>query len=158
MILLSLMELREIIKDAVIIEESATFREALTAMVNRQTNSLLVVDSEGMLVGEVSVSDLMDAIVPEYLDGDNIAADFATEEMFEEAVRNAADKEVSDFMSVETDPIRTDDGLMGVAATAIAQQRARIPVVDDDNRPVGIISRRGLKAMLAAFLNIKDKS
>ena len=51
-----------------------------------------------------------------------------------------------------------DDGLMAVAAVAIAQQKARIPVVDVDNRPVGIISRRGLKHLIAQFLNITDSA
>lgn len=152
------MELREIIKDVPIIPESATFREALSAMVKQQTNSLLVIDEEGKLSGEVSVSDLMDGIVPEYLDGDSIAAHFATEEMFKEAVQDAADKEVRDFMGVDTDPVEVDDGLMAVAANAIAHQRARIPVVDHEDRPLGIISRRGLKKLIASFLNITDSA
>lgn len=148
------MELKDIVKEAVVIGESATFREALSAMIREQTNTLLVTDSDGMLAGEVGVSDLMDAVMPEYLDGDSIAANFATEEMFEEAVRNAADTSVSDFMSSDIEAVRIDDGLMAVAATAIAHQKARIPVVDAENRPIGIVSRRGLKQLLANSLNI----
>lgn len=152
------MELKDIIKEAVVISENATFRETLSAMVAQQTNTLLVIDGEGKLVGEVGVSDLMDAVMPEYLDGDSIAANFATEEMFEEAVQNAADKGVQDFMNMETAPVHLDDGLMAVAATAIAHQRARIPVVDHDDRPIGIVSRRGLKQLLATSLGIADSA
>lgn len=150
------MELKDIIKEAVIVSEDTSFNDALKAMVNQQTNSLLVINSDGELSGEVSVSDLLDAIVPEYLDGDSIAADFATEEMFEEAVKAASQKLVSEFMSVDLDPVKTDDGLMAVAAIAIARGQARIPVVDNENRPIGVISRRGLKHILAQFLNITD--
>jgi len=150
------MELKEIIKDVPIIPETTTFKEAVSVMVKQQSNSLLVTDEEGKLSGEVSVSDLMDGIVPEYLDGDSIAAHFATEEMFEEAVRNASEKEVREFMTIDIDPVEADDGLMAVAATAIAHQRARVPVVDQEGRPVGIISRRGLKQLIATFLNITD--
>lgn len=148
------MEVKDIVKEAVIIGEGASFREALSAMIREQTNSLLVANSDGKLSGEVGVSDLMDAIVPEYLDGDSIAANFATEEMFEEAVQNAADKTVADFMSTDVEPVRMDDGLMAIAAVAIAHQKARIPVVDADDRPIGIISRRGLKQLLAHSLTI----
>jgi CBS domain-containing protein len=42
---------------------------------------------------------------------------------------------------------------MSIAGTAIAHERARIPVVDNENRPVGIISRQGLKQILAKFIN-----
>jgi len=152
------MELQEIIKQTPIVSETATFKEAVEAMVTGQSNSLLVSDDEGKLVGEVSVSDLMDAVVPDYLNGDNIAAHFATEQMFEEAVRDAADREVSEFMTIDVDPVRVDDGLMSVAATAIAHQRARIPVVDAEERPIGIISRRGLKQLLANFLGVTDSA
>ena len=152
------MELKDITKEAVIVSEEATFKEAIATMVKQQTNSLLVINSDGELSGEVSVSDLLDAIVPEYLDGDSIAANFATEEMFEEAVKTAQDKPVSEFMSVGLEPIQADDGLMTVAANAIARQQARIPVVDHDNRPIGIVSRRGLKQILAKFLNIADSA
>lgn len=152
------MELRDIVKEATIVSEDASFKDALSAMVREQTNSLLVINSDGELSGEISVSDLLDAIVPEYLDGDSIAANFATEEMFEEAVQAASEKLVSEFMSIDFDPVHVDDGLMTVAATAIAHQRARIPVVDHDNRPIGMVSRRGLKHILARFLNIADSA
>lgn len=152
------MELKDITKEAVLISENATFTDALRAMVNQQTNSLLVVNEDGVLTGEISVSDLLDAIVPEYLDGDSIAAHFATEEMFEEAVQDASVKPVSEFMAMDLEPVHVSDGLMAVAANAIAHQNARIAVVDDDNHPVGVVSRRGLKHILAQSLNIKDKS
>lgn len=145
-------------KPAISISEEASFKEALKAMVDQKTNTLLVVDDTGSLVGEVTVADLMDAIVPEYLDGDNIAANFATEEMFEKAVRDAAEQQVKFFMSHDFSVVEVDDGLMTIAATAIAHQRARIPVVDKDGHPVGIISRQGLKHIIAKFLGIDDSA
>ena len=93
------MEVKDITKKAVLIDEEASFTDALRKMVTEQTNTLLVVDKDGKLSGEISVTDLLDAIVPEYLDGDSIAANFATEEMFEEAVRDTAEKQVQFFMS-----------------------------------------------------------
>lgn len=152
------MELQDITKKAVTISGDATFTEALTMMIEEQTNTLLVCNTEGMLVGAVSVSDLLDAIVPAYLEGDSIAAHFATPEMFDEAVRDAKDKLVESFMSTDIHSVRTNDGLMAVAATALGNESARIPVVDDEDRPVGIISRRGLKHILADFLGIADPS
>ncbi|MCA9366157.1 CBS domain-containing protein [Candidatus Kaiserbacteria bacterium] len=152
------MEVKDIIKDAVTISEEASFREALAAMVGQKTNTLLVVDESGSLTGEVTVADLMDAIVPEYLDGDNIAANFATEDMFEQAVLDASEQQVKFFMSHDFSVVELDDGLMAIAATAIAHQRARIPVVDKDNHPVGIISRQGLKHIIAQFLGIEDSA
>ena len=152
------MEVKDIVKEAVTVSEEASFHEALSAMITGKTNTLLVVDQANELVGEVTVADLLDAIVPEYLDGDSIAAHFATEEMFEEAVKDAEGQQVKYFMSKDYSTVQMDDGLMTIAATAIAHQRARIPVVDAENHPVGIISRQGLKHIIAKFLNITDSS
>ncbi len=146
------MEVKDITKDAVIVTEDASLSEALEKMVNQKTNTLLVVNEEGKLSGEVSVTDLLDAIVPEYLDGDSIAAHFATEGMFKEAVKDASEKQVQFFMSSDYSSVTLSDGLMSIAAIAIGHQRARIPVVDEENRPIGIISRQGLKHILAKYL------
>lgn len=150
--------LKDITKEAVIVRDDLSFKEAVATMVGKQTNTLLVTNEEGVLVGEVGVSDLLDAIVPAYLEGDGIAAHFATSEMFEEAVRDAEEKPVSEFMATDTAPVQETESLMTVAAVAIAQRRARIPVVDEENRPIGIVSRRGLKHIIASFLNIEDSA
>ncbi|MFT5036494.1 MAG: putative transcriptional regulator [Candidatus Azotimanducaceae bacterium] len=152
------MEVKDILKEAVTISEEASFTQAIGAMIEKQTNTLLVTDTDGLLVGVVSVADLLDAIVPEYLDGDSIAAHFATEDMFKEAVKDTQEKQVQFFMSHDFSTVEMDDGLMAVAATAIAHQRGRIPVVDTDGRPVGIISRQGLKHIIGNFLGIKDSA
>lgn len=150
------MELKDIVKPAVMISESASFREAVEHMVKEQSNSLLVIGEEGKLVGEVHISDLLDAIVPGYLDGDSITEHFATSEMFEAAIREAEDTPVEMFMTVDINPVTLEDSLMTVATVAIAQQKAHIPVVDKHDRPVGIISRRGLKHIISHALGIKD--
>jgi len=152
------MEVKELVKPAVTINEDSTFSDALKAMINGQTNTLLVVDEEGVLVGEVSVADLLDAIVPEYLDGDTIATKFSDETMFEQAVKDAELRLVSEFMSADFNSVELSDNLMTVATTAIANKRARIPVVDQDNRPIGIISRQGLKHIIAKYLGLSNIS
>jgi len=148
------MEAKEITKEAVLISEIDSFSDALKKMVSEKTNTLLVVDEEGRLSGEVSVTDLLDAVVPEYLDGDSIMENFMSEETFQQAVLGAADKPVELFMNRDFTAVNLSDGLLPIAANAIAHQRARIPVVDVDNRPIGIISRQGLKHILARFLGV----
>jgi CBS domain-containing protein len=147
------MQLKEIIKDAVIISEEATFAEALSLMLKKHTNTLLVTDENGQLSGEVSVSDLFDGIIPVSFDGDKAIEKMQDEQGFATAVKDARDTTVVDFMSSDFDSVYPDDSIITVAATVIAHQRARIPVVDHDNRPIGIISRQGLKQILGKYLN-----
>ena len=150
------MELKDVIKDPVTIKAKASFKEAVALMIEKKTNVLLITDNDNVLIGVVSVSDLLDAIVPEYLDGDSTAAHFATEDMFKEAVQDTKDTPVSDFMSKELTTVSENESLMAVAVTAIANKRLRIPVVDATGRPVGIISRQGLKHIVAEQLGIID--
>lgn len=150
------MEIKDITKPAITIGEDASLKDAVTEMVNKQVNALLVVDADGKLVGEVTVSELLKAIVPDYLDEDGIAAHFVSNEMFEEAVEHASDKQIKFFMSTRVTPVKMNEELMVVAVKAIAKKQVRIPVVDDEGKPIAIISRRGLKHIIGHTLGVPD--
>lgn len=146
------MQLQDITKEAVIVSEADSFADILRRMLTEQTNSVLVIDEDGKLSGEISVSDLFDAVIPHSFDGDDVLAHLADETAFKAAVQDAGDTQAIDFMSADFDAVYLDSSIMEVAATAIAHGRARVPVVDHDDRPVGVISRRGLKDILKNFL------
>jgi len=145
-------QLASIIKPAVVIPETATLAEALHAMNTGRSNTLLVVNEAGELSGEVSVSDLFDAIIPANITGDQAINHLSDDASFKAAVQHAKDTPVFEFVSTDFDTVTPDDSLLQVAAVTIGQGRARIAVVDHDRRPVGIISRSGLKQLLEAYL------
>jgi CBS domain-containing protein len=151
-----LMEIRDLAKEAVIISEDSTFRDAISLMVSKQTNNILVVDEDGRLSGEISVSDLMNGIVPDYLEPDRVLEELATEAGFAKAVKAAGDKFVTDFMSADFEAVHVGDNLLTIAGTAITHSTESIPVVDDEDHPIGVISRMGLKKILAEYLDIKE--
>ncbi len=151
------MELKDVTKEAVLVGLNSTLEEAVKKMITDKTNALVVVNEEGKFAGEVNVSDLFDAIIPEYLDGDAVLEHFASEETFAEAVKDASGKFVEDFVSLNADPVFATDSIVQVASSAVAHQHTRIPVVDHDNRPIGIISRHGLKHILAEYLGIEER-
>ncbi len=146
------MQAKDITKPAVVISEEATLREAIERMNKEYTNTLLAVGEGGVLTGEVSVSDLLDAVIPDMMSGDDVIEHFTDEEKFIAAVKAAADRPVYEFMIRDFTTVTAEDQLITIAANAIGFQRARIAVVDKDNRPIGIISRQGLKQILARFL------
>ncbi len=149
------MELKDITKEAVVISENGTFGEALDLMLNKHTNTLLVAGEEGELVGEVSVSDLFEGIVPIREDGDAALKHFQSDENFKKAVHDAKETPVFEFMSCDFHAVTPDDDIMEVATIAVAHGRARMPVVDHDDRPIGMISRQGLKQILGKYLHQK---
>lgn len=147
------MQAKDITKPAVIISEEATLREAIERMNKEHTNTLLAVGEGGVLTGEVSVSDLLDAVIPDTMSGDDVLEHFTDEEKFIAAVKAAADRPVYEFMVRDFTSVTAEDQLITIAANAIGFQRARIAVVDKENRPIGIISRQGLKQILDRFLD-----
>jgi len=149
-----MLHVKDIVKPAVIISESDTFADALKAMITQQTNTLLVIGQDEALCGEVTVADLLDAVVPDTLDGNEVMSHFSSDEAFVASIEVAREIPVMEFMSRDYSPLTQEDDLMSIVATAIAQQRARIPVVDADGRPVGIISRQGLKRILGKFMDL----
>lgn len=148
--------LESIMRPASIIDDQASVRDALERMNKEKANELLVVDEDGVLVGEVSVSDLLGAAVPTDLDGDDAMAHLMDEDAFSDAIKEAADRPVTDCMSSGVESIRADARLIDVAATAISMGQARIPVVDNDDRPVGIISRQGLRHILSVYMDARE--
>ncbi len=146
------MQLKDITKPAFVISENASFEEALSMMLNNHTNTLLVINDEGELSGEVGVSDLFDGIIPLSFDGDQALAHLESEEVFQQTVKESKETPVFEFMNSDYTVVHPDDSIMDVASVAITHQRARIPVVDHDNHPVGIISRQGLKQILGKYL------
>lgn len=146
------MEIKNLAKEVILISQDATFTDALNRMLECDTNSLFVVNEQGALVGEVNVSDLLDAIIPTDITGDTIETQFGTEVAFAEAVQKAKDTPVIDFMNPEVHSVRATDSLISIAAIAIANQTAHLPIVDHDDRPIGVISRRALKHILGNFL------
>lgn len=150
------MEIRDLAKEAVVISEDSTFRDAIALMVRKETNNILVVDEDGKLSGEISVSDLMNGIVPDYLEPDMVMEELKAEKGFKKAVEAAGDKLVSDFMSADFESVHVDDSLLTIVGTAISHSTESIPVVDHDDHPIGVISRKGLKHILAHYLGISD--
>ena len=146
------MKVKDIVKPAVVISETDTFESALKAMTTQNTNTLLVTDENGELSGEITVVDLLNAVVPDTLDGSQVMEHFATDSAFISLIASAKETPVSEFMSRDYSALTLNDNLMSIAATAITHERARIPVVDSDNRPIGIISRQGLKQIIAKFI------
>ena len=91
-------------------------------------------------------------LIPMTMDPDDVIGSIKNEPAFIESVKEAKETPIFDFMSTDYTTVTPDDTIMDVAAVAIAHQQARMPVVDHDGHPVGIISRQGLKQILGKFM------
>ena len=143
-----------IMRKAVLIDEDALFIDALAKMIRDKTNSLLVVNKRGKLVGEVQSFDLIKQVVPGYVVSDEIAAHFATEKIFKDACEAAKDIPIEKFMDKNPKTITLQSSLVEATVIAMAHGQSRIPVVDEQHQPLGVLSRTELKQVIGKYVDI----
>jgi len=124
-------------------------------MVQKKTNSIVVVDDNGDLVGLLNTGILIREVIPDYLEEDGIAAHFANETIFKEEVARAKESIIKNFMIKNPKKIHFNANLMEVAVMAISSKQFRIPVVNENNKPVGLVTRTELKRVFANILGLE---
>lgn len=141
-----------------LIGSDASFMDVLQTMICAKTNSLLVVNKKGVLVGRVQSLDLIWQIKPGYLDAEYAAlvAHFVDEDSFKEACEKSKNISVEELMEKDPHTLKPETPLMEAAMIAIEDKHARIPVVDKNNVPVGIVTRTELKKMMGQYLGVAE--
>ena len=132
-------------------DESATVRDVAKLMLEKHISAVPVVDRAGKLVGIVSEADLMrrqEAGTEQHsswwlslLLGERaLAADY---------IRSHATK-VTDIMARDIHAARPDTPLCEIADIFEEKHIKRVPIVNDNNVPVGIVSRANILQAIAS--------
>jgi CBS domain-containing protein len=130
------------------ISSEKTLAEAVKQMVEKETNSLVVVDEEKKPIGIVSSYSLIRSVVPEYLTDDPVYSQFGAEGTFDKYAEKAKDKLVEEIMIKDFHSLSIDDAMIEAAAFASGDSRRILPVVDKKGKLVGAISRTCIKRAL----------
>jgi nucleotide-binding universal stress UspA family protein/CBS domain-containing protein len=147
-------KIQDIMRKPVLIDSNSTFVDALRKMILDKTNSLLVINKNGKLIGEIQVFDLIRQVVPAYVMTDEIAAHFATDEIFKEACEAAKDIPVEKFMNKNPKTITLQGSLLEAMVIAMSHGQSRIPVVDEQDHPLGVLTRTELKQVMGKCIDI----
>lgn len=131
-----------------------TLAEALKQMVEKKTNSMIVVGENNKPLGTLSARGLIKEVVPAYLKEDPSPSQFEAEGTFERCARRAKDKKVEDAMIKDVHLISVDDAMIEAAAYALKGSRRILPVVNAEGELVGAITRTCIKN---AFYNVVFK-
>lgn len=148
--------IKDIMRQPVTIGEDATLHDVLEKMIEQKTNSILVIDENKKLIGLVNTGSVIAQIIPDYLEDDIIAAKFVTEEIFKEEVNKTRDVVVLDFMNDKPNTVKIDASIMEVAILALSKRQIRVPVVDDKNKVVGLLTRTEIKQMIGYYMGIDE--
>lgn len=139
-------------KDVHTVSKNATFREALEKMVSEKTNGLVVINGNQQVTGIISCWDLIQYVVPDYLENERHVIPFEAGSVFAERVKAVADDPVTKFMTKKVVCVKESHTLMEAAAMLSEYRIRQLPVVNEDSVLVGYINRTDIKQAMADVL------
>lgn len=125
-----------------------TLADAAKQMVEKKTNSMVVVDENDKPVGMVSAHLLIKQVVPEYLKDDPIYSQFGAEGTFDRYAAKAKDKKIGEFMDTDFHCLSDKDAMIEAAAYSLKGRRRMLLVVNDKGVLVGALTRTCIKIAL----------
>jgi CBS domain-containing protein len=136
------------------IAPEADARNAIELLAKTDKGAIPVIDEERRVVGIVSESDLIlsdeqaDLHLPHYLNIMGGIVFVGSMKGFEGRLNKAFATSVSDLMTAEPVVVRVDDDAQAVAKTIAEKHHNHLPVVDDDGRLAGLVTRADALAAL----------
>lgn len=125
-----------------------TIAEAVKFMVEKKTNSVIVVDGEYKPIGTFSSYTLIREVVPEYLKGDPMFSQFGREGTFDKYAEKVKDKKIGEIMHTDFHILSDSDAMIEAASYSIKSSRRILPVADSTGKLVGAITRTCIKNAL----------
>jgi len=120
-------------RDPVTIKEDASIAEAAKIMWKKRIGSLLVVDENGKLKGIVTERDLVFACSEEW---------------------DVREHKVYEIMTENPIAAKSDDDVIEVINKMREANVRHLPIVDEEGRPVGVISYRDVLDFIMTFFSI----
>lgn len=131
---------------------SATMSEAITVMIRERTNGLVVIDKKGCVAGILSSWDIIQHVVPDYLEEDKHLASFEASDLFVSRARELADDSITKFMTKNVHTIKPGHSLMEAAALLSTFHIRQLPVVDNEGKLIGYLNRTDVKLAVGKAL------
>jgi CBS-domain-containing membrane protein len=146
-------------RDVVMVDSSLAMEEAARLMSNRGVTSAPVVDEKGHCVGMLSAADfLLREVSPEQASAGRARdeTDYVVMQRRGEPlhIERMEGRNVRGHMSAGVQSIRAETPLLEAARIMCASHLHRLPVLDDDGRPIGVVSSLDL---VSAMMNAVDE-
>jgi CBS domain-containing membrane protein len=144
------MNVKDVMRTSVVVlAQNATLKDVLDKFLKHHLDSLPIIDAAQRVVGFITIDDLAEIFLPRYYE---ILRDFSALEdkgqltsLFNQAFAGLDTHHeklilAADVMRSKIRWILSEDSLLSAAATLQEQNYERLPVVDKDQKLVGLIS------------------
>lgn len=137
-----------------------TVHELIRLFVSHNVSAMPVVDEENHLVGIVSEGDLLYKKVrphiPRHLDVLGGTIYYCGYGRYEKSFKKILATQAADLMTKKTRCVKPDTPMSSITSLMIDEHLKTVPVVDDDNRLVGMITRHDILTVLALNERYED--
>ena len=140
---------------AITLNKNSTFRDAVELMLKKHTNGIVIIDNENKVAGILSSWDLIQYLVPDYLEEDKHLASFETGDTFSTRIDELENDSIMNFASKKVHTIKKTHSIMEAAALLSEFHIRQLPVVDDENKLIGYLNRTDVKKAIGDVLKIK---
>jgi CBS domain-containing protein len=141
-------------RDLVTVNPSTPLAEAVKLLVDRHISGLPVIDDDGKLVGVISEADLMwreqGLEQPPYMIFLGGVIYFKNPLTYDRDLHKALGQTVGEVMTPHAISISPDTSLPEAARILHDKKIHRLPVVDENNHPIGIITESDIVRAIAA--------
>ena len=137
-------------RDVVAVHPRDDVHEALRLMIENRVAALPVVTSRGVCVGMVSTSDLIELAYAADEELERLLAGNAPTDWLVKSVRNQLGMDtVESVMSSPVATVRPTDSVASAAQLMVRDRVHRLPVVDQDQHLLGILSTMDIVQLVA---------
>ncbi len=144
-------------KDPVTISDDATVKDALTVIINKRVNGLIVTkkDNPKKVVGVLAIPDIAAATVPrQFRKNLGMAAALYKQGFFHEMCAEIKDKSVTKVMRKNFEQVSLDDHILSITAEFLRGDLYIVPVIENKEL-IGVVTRSEIKRALAYGMGLK---
>lgn len=138
-------------KDKVSLEPDASLKQALDLMLEREINHVAICQADGRFVGLVSTNAILQALIPASATAQgglsNLRFTGDAIRLLTGHLQALETLKVSQFINNKVSVMRINDPVLE-AAKLLADSSIPLPIVDDDGKFQGVLSRRNLLSYL----------
>lgn len=135
-------------RDLVAVSPDTEISEVVRTLSRHRISGVAVVDADGHLLGFISESDIIEAMMPaKRSTGGLFVGSFLR---MASAARDIGSCPAKDFMTHHVDTVTEDDDLSSLADLMLVKGYRIVPVTRDDRRLIGFVTRTDLCAALMA--------
>jgi len=133
-----------LIRDISAVFEDETVENFVRICSTQSLSGLPVVDEDMVVVGYISENDVINAAVPSYFSLLQSVSFLPDTHQLVQRLQKIKEHTVSQYMSTPAVTVKEEDSLIHVADLIIRRRLKAVPVVDDQGRLVGIVTRMGV--------------